>query len=170
LDAAPGLVPLEPLNLTEDREANKELRCLCGLLLGSRTIELPQFCYGGRERRIQTLHHKWLNRRDLRSLPRTAPRPPPDRPQAAPRPPSECRRMNAECRMAENSALKPPQGPFSYFIIHPSAFRQAALRLHQCDIKATSKRHQSVLIVSKPFGAHCGHKPSCRGAGLWKAR
>jgi hypothetical protein len=29
-------------SLTEDREGNKELRCLCGLLLGSRATKLPQ--------------------------------------------------------------------------------------------------------------------------------
>jgi len=69
--------------LTEDREGSKELRCLCGLMLQSGAIKLPQFCYGGRERRIQTLHHKWLNRRGLRPLHGTAPRPPPGCPQTA---------------------------------------------------------------------------------------
>ena len=36
-------------SLTEDREGNKELRCLCDLLLGSRATKLPQQCFGGRE-------------------------------------------------------------------------------------------------------------------------
>ena len=31
-----------------------------GGLLGSRAINLPQFCYGGRERRGQDLHPKHL--------------------------------------------------------------------------------------------------------------
>ena len=65
----PVVVSGYALSLPEDREGNKGLRSLCGLLSGSRAIKFPQFCYGGREGRIQHLHHKWLNRRSLSALP-----------------------------------------------------------------------------------------------------
>ena len=35
--------------------------------------------------------------------------------------------------------------------------------------EAKSSARSAMFIVSKPWGAHCDHKPSRRGAGLWKA-
>ncbi|MCX6911615.1 MAG: hypothetical protein NT167_00890, partial [Verrucomicrobia bacterium] len=54
----PVVVSGYALSLPEEREGNKGFRSLCGLLSGSRAIKFPQFCYGGREGRIQHLHHK----------------------------------------------------------------------------------------------------------------
>jgi hypothetical protein len=166
LGAAPRLVPPVPLNLTEDREENRELRCLCGLLSESRAVKLPQFCYGGRKRGIQHLHHKWPSRRRLRPLPRTAPRAPPDCQQTAPRLPPDCHQTaprppgvlqsaplkseNAECRVQNGNARPPKATPRPYRShIHATSKPYTSGRHPkdptkppQCDPKATLKRLQ----------------------------
>ena len=183
--AASGLVPL---NLPE----NEQLRCFCGLVLGSRAIKFPQFCYGGRERRMQSLHHKWLNRRSLNALHGSLAGPAPGlrrtatgmhrtaslrrpgllfcilpssffihvaapcRPHTAPIPPgllqsapggtkAECRMQNAECRMQNAES----RGRLCPAMRENRALPRAIPKPTQCDIKATSKPPQCVLLARR---------------------
>ena len=107
------------------------------------TVHPPHFFCGGRGRRIQNLHQKWLNRRSLSAPNGTAPIPPPYRLACCKAPLGGRRKKVEECRIQRPGPVlrithcrEPSRSPLNGILKPVESHLIASTRLPQSAYKA----------------------------------